>query len=372
MTIGVSAVSISEDTPADSNNAHAEIVLRMCARHPEHSFILFFDRPVPPQLSLPANVTPVVVPLKGQALWRRRWWWQWQLRRALQRHRPDIFLAWDGLLPLRSRIPAVLFINDLSFLQGVAGVPEKWRRYLQRQTAQYIDKAQKVVILSEALRPALLEYTPAAAGKLGVLPAGVHEGYRPLSWDEREAVKQQYTGGVEYFIVTGALHPRNNITPLLKAFSVLKRRLHSNMKLVLAGSPTPAGREIADSLRTYRFRQDVLWLQQPDQAALAQLTAAAYALVYTTRLAGAALPVYAALQCEVPVIALDGPAAREAGKDALLYTDPQRLEDLADKLCLLYKDEQLRARLLQQMAALPRTAGWNVCADQLMRICADR
>ncbi|GAA0533471.1 glycosyltransferase [Chitinophaga japonensis] len=366
MTIGVSAVSIPEDTPADSNNAYTEIVLRMCARHPEHSFILFFDRPVPPQLSLPVNATPVVLPLKGNARWRRRWWWQWQLHRALLRHRPAVFLAMDGMLPLRSRIPAVLFINDLSFLQGAAGMPGKWQRYLQRQTVQYVDKAQKVLLLTGALRQALLEYAPAAAGKLRVLPAAVHESYHPLSWEEREAVKQQYTNGVEYFIVTGALHPRNNITPLLKAFSALKRRLHSNMKLVLAGSPTPAGLEIADSLRTYRFRQDVVWLQEPDQAALAQLTAAAYAMIYTTRLAGTALPVYAALQCEVPVIALDGPAAREAGKDALLYADPRRQEDLADKLCLLYKDEQLRARLLQEMAALPRTGGWDACADELI------
>src|SRR5690606_10639429 len=207
------------------------------------------------------------------------------------------------------------------------GVPEKWQRYLRRQTVQYVHKAQKVALLSASLQQALVEYAPAAAGKLQVLPAGVHESYRPLSWEEREAVKQQYTGGVEYFIVTGALHPRNNITPLLKAFSALKRRLHSNMKLVLAGSATPAGREIADSLRSYRFRQDVVWLQQLDQAALARLTAAAYAMIYTTRLDGAALPVYAALQCQVPVIALDGSAAREAGKDALLYTDPRRLED---------------------------------------------
>src|SRR5690606_17811761 len=123
--------------------------------------------------------------------------------RALQRHRPDVFLALDGLLPLRSRIPAVLFINDLSFLQGVAGVPEKWQRYLRRQTVQYVHKAQKVALLSASLQQALVEYAPAAAGKLQVLPAGVHESYRPLSWEEREAVKQQYTGGVEYFIVTG-------------------------------------------------------------------------------------------------------------------------------------------------------------------------
>jgi glycosyltransferase involved in cell wall biosynthesis len=369
MTIGVSAIGVSLDTPADTANACTEITYRMCLQHPEHSFIFFFDRPVPPQLQLPANATAVVVPLKGASLWRRQWWLQWQLPRAIKQHRPDVFLAMDGLLPLRSQAPAVLLIKDLSFLKEVAGEPANWQRFLQRQTAKYIAKARKVAVLSAHLEQLLLQYAPAAASKVGILPAGIDEGYRPLSWEEREAVKKEYTNGVEYFIVTGSMHPRNNILPLLKAFSAFKRRLRSNMKLVLAGSATPAGQEIADSLRNYKFRQDVVWLRDLSQPALSQLTAAAYAMIYTSRLDGIALPVYAAMQCRVPVVAIDGPAAREAGKDALLYADPDSLEDLADKLGLIYKDEQLRTRLLRNMEAAVLPDSWDRCAETLYMMC---
>jgi glycosyltransferase involved in cell wall biosynthesis len=342
----------------------------MCYQHPEHSFIFFFDRPAPPRLALPANATAVEVPLKGASLWRRQWWLQWQLPRALKRYRPDVFLAMDGLLPLRGSVPSLLFVRDLSFLHEVSGEPLNWQRLLQRQTVKYLAKARRVGVFSTNLEQELLQYAPAAASKLTVLPAAIHESYRPLSWEEREEVKKEHTGGVEYFIVSAALHPRNNITPLLKAFSAFKRRLRSNMKLVLAGSATAAGQEIADSLRTYKFRQDVVWLPEVDQPTLAKLTAAAYAMIYPSRMDGVALPIYAAMRCQVPVIAIDGPAAREAGKDALLYTDPQNLEDLADKLGLLYKDEQLRTRLLNNMDALPLPGSWDHSAallfDQLI------
>ncbi|KAA2245295.1 glycosyltransferase family 4 protein [Chitinophaga agrisoli] len=364
MTIGVSAINISTDMPADTGNIGTEIIWRMCQQHPEHSFLLFFDRPVPAHLVLPANATAVVVPLKAPSLWRRKWWLQWQLPRALKQHRPDVFLAMDGLLPLRSRIPAFLFLKDLSFLQSVAGVPVKWQQFLQQQTSKYITRAQGIWVLSPRQEQELLQYAPAAAGKTSVLPAGIHESYHPLPWEEREAVKQQHTGGVEYFIVTAAMHPRNNIQPLLKAFSALKRRLRSNMKLVLVGNVTPAGQEIADSLRNYKFRDDIVWIQHADQATLAQLTAAAYAMIYTTRFDAVALPVYAALRCEVPVVAIDSEAAREAGKDAVLYTDPENLADLADKLCLMYKDEQLRARLLRNIATVELPGGWDTAAEQ--------
>ena len=370
MIIGVSAIGVSLDSPADTANACTELTLRMCLQHPEHSFIFFFDGPVPPQLALPANATAVEVPLKAASLWRRQWWLQWQLPRAMKRYNPDVFLAMDGRVSLRSTIPSLLFIRDLSFLHEVVGEPLNWQRFLQRQTQKYLAKAAKVLVPSASLETELLQYAPATAAKLNILPAAIHESYKPLSWDEREAVKKEYTDGVEYFIVTAALHPRNNITPLLKAFSAFKRRLRSNMKLVLAGSATAAGQEIAASLRTYKFRQDVIWLQEVDQPTLAKLTAAAYAMVYSTRTAGVALPIYAAIRCQVPVIAIDGPAAREAGKDAVLYTDPENLEDLADKLGLLYKDEQLRSRLLNNMEALPLPGSWDHSAallfDQLI------
>jgi hypothetical protein len=58
----------------------------------------------------------------------------------------------------------------------------------------------------------------------------------------------------------------------------------------------------------------------------------------------------------VPVIALDGQVAKEAGGDAVLYTDPENLEDLADKMCLLYKDEELRTRQLYRIGARPLPA----------------
>lgn len=365
MLIGVSAIGISLDSPAGTGNVCTEIALRMCRRHPEHSFIFFFDRPAPTRLVLPANATAVEIPLKGTSLWRRQWWLQWQLPRALKRYRPDVFLGMDGLLPLRSSIPSFLLIKDLSFLHEVAGEPVNWQRFLQRQTVKYVAKAGKVGVLSATLEQALLQYAPGAAPKVTVLPAGIHDSYQPLSWEQREEIKKEYSGGVEYFIVTAAMHPRNNITPLLKAFSAFKRRLRSNMKLVLAGCATDAGSGIADSLRTYKFREDVIWLRDVDQPALARLTAAAYAMVYPTRLDGVALPVYAAIRCQVPVIAIDGPAAREAGKDALLYSDPQDLEDLADKLNLLYKDEQLRTRLLRNMETITLPGSWDHSASAL-------
>jgi glycosyltransferase involved in cell wall biosynthesis len=234
----------------------------------------------------------------------------------------------------------------MGFVHGVAGMPLSRQRFLQKNVVKYIQQAKKVIVLSHTLKQDVLEYAPAARDKLTLLRPAVDKSYQPLAWEDREDVKQTFAGGVEYFIAVGSMHPKNNLMPLLKAFSALKRRLHSNMKLVLVGAETTAGNDIAGSLPSYKFRNDVVWIQDASQETLAQLIAGAYALIYSSRFAGIAMPVYAAMECEVPVIALESAIAREAGEDAVLYTDPDNLEDLADKMCLLYKDEDLRSRLL--------------------------
>lgn len=326
MRIGVNASPMSLDTAADTGNIVTTLLMGLCRVHPEHTFIFFFNSN-PPPLEFPSNVSVIVLPLKGHKAWQRYLWLEWKLPRAMKAQKVELFLGMDGTLPLRSKIPGNLFLSGM---------------LSEKNILKYIQKAQQVLVLSNAAK----EEVPHAQ----LVSPGMYSGYKPLEWDDREDVKREFAGGVEYFITVGSLHPRNNILPLLKAFSALKRRLHSNMKLVLAGGTTAAGAEIAASLASYKYRNDVVCLHESDPETLSRLVAGAYALIYTSRFDGMAMPVYAALQCQVPVIAIDGLPAREAGGDAVIYTDPDNLEDLADKMCLLYKDEQLRSRQLGRIA----------------------
>ena len=351
MRIGVHASSMSLDTAADTGNITTDLIMELCRSYPEHTFICFSDKQQP-SLQLPGNASLVVIPLKGNRSWQQYFWQEWKLPRALKAAGIDLFLGMEGILPMRSKIPATLFIRDMGFMHGVAGMRAATQRALKKNTLLYIQKAVQVAVLSDTIRKDVIEYAPAAADKLRIVSPGIYAGYKPLEWEEREDVKREFSNGAEYFIVVGSLHPKNNILPLLKAFSVLKRRLHSNMKLVLAGAGTAAGAEITASLANYKFRKDVIWLQDVDQPALARLIAGAYALIYTSRFEGMATPVYGALKSQVPIIAIDGAAAREAGGDAVLYTDPDNLEDLAEKMSLLYKDEVLRGRQLGRIAGI--------------------
>jgi glycosyltransferase involved in cell wall biosynthesis len=181
--------------------------------------------------------------------------------------------------------------------------------------------------------------------KIHVTPNATNTVFKPLEYEEREAIKQKYSAGCEYFIYTGSIHPRKNPIKLLKAFSRFKKRQQSNMKLIFAGR--------------------LAWNVEKEE--LARLVASAYALVYPSFFEGFGVPPLEALQCGVPAIVSNNSAMPEVGGDAYLYIDPQNPDDIAEKMMLIYKDETLRSRLIENGKQRLKLFNWDESAKKMWK-----
>lgn len=350
MRIAVNAIPLLQDTLADTGNVLSEMLYNLCRLHPDVEFLLINNRPLPPSRPLPANARLVELkPLAGGRLGRYIWR-EMQWPRALKKLKADKILCMDDVLPVPNGMPAHLLLSrNTALLDGISA-----SKYIRRYTS--------ISLFSAFMREQLNKRFGGLDAKVQQLEPGAADVFKAVNWEEREDIKREFAGGMEYFIVLGSIDPANNVIPLLKAFSMLKKRLRSNIKLVLAGQLTGPGEEIAESLQTYKFREDVIWLQQVEDETLARLVAAAYALVHTAGADGLAVPIYAALRCDVPVVALYAGAAPEAGGDAALNAVPEDITDLSEKMGALYKDELLRGRLLAHITRVP---GWEAAARAL-------
>jgi hypothetical protein len=135
------------------------------------------------------------------------------------------------------------------------------------------------------------------AGELEGIPSAADEGYRPLSGEEREEVRQRYTEGKEYFLADVRGMGKENIVGLLKAFSLFKKRQRSNMRFVLRG------RHIPIDLENYKYRSDVGVVDDPGAEEWRELVGAAYGLVAPSEIEGSS--VFNAWKAETPVIGGD-------------------------------------------------------------------
>ncbi|WP_262622501.1 glycosyltransferase [Agrobacterium pusense] len=98
---------------------------------------------------------------------------------------------------------------------------------------------------------------------------------------------------------------------------------------------------------TEKFR----FVLNPNQAELRLLYENAYALLLPSRMEGWGLPVSEALWCGTPALAADVPALREAGGDLARYFDPEKPEELADRLQVLLENPTEYGDLRRKIAA---------------------
>jgi len=189
--------------------------------------------------------------------------------------------------------------------------------------------------------------------------------FRPLDLKEKEEARTKYTGGKEYFIYAGAIHPRKNLDNLLKAFSIFKKKQGSGLKLVLAGRLAWKYTAFTERLQSYKYRDDVIMTGYLDETELVKIIGSAYAMVYPSLWEGFGVPVLEAMQCQVPVISSAHSSMEEIGGDALLTADPNDPADIAGKMISLYKDESLRDQLIEKGKTAASRFNWEQTAKLL-------
>ena len=339
-----------------------ELFSRMAKQQPLHRFILVYDRPVSNDFSWPSNVSHLVVgpPARHPLLWKL--WYDLRLPRRLKRSGADVFVSPDGFCSLKSTIPQVITLHDLDFLHHPAFNRKSHIYYYRRFIPKCIRKASRLVTVSNFSKNDIESNYPEARGKVTVIYNGVREGFQPLDFDQKVLTREKYTGGSEYFLYAGSIHPRKNLVNLLKAFSLFKKRQRSSMKLVIAGRQAWMARGFLESIRTYKYRSDLVLTGYLDEKELAKLMASAYAFVYPSLLEGFGMPVLEAMASAVPVITADNSAMQEVCGENALYADVTDPASLAAQLMHIYKDEDLRHRLGRTGVELARGFQWDRAA----------
>jgi glycosyltransferase involved in cell wall biosynthesis len=289
----------------------------------------------------------------------------------LWRSGSEVLLSPDGFCSLTTPVPQVLVIHDLAFLHYPHFLPRMQQWYYRHYTPVFIRKARRIITVSECSRVDILKHYPDAKGRVEVVANAADAAFRPLEWAEKEAVKERFTGGREYFVCVGSVHPRKNLVNLLKGFSAFKKRQQSNMKLVIAGRMAWQTDSFMEALRTFKFRDDVVLTGYLPRTDLAGLMGAAYALVYPSLWEGFGLPVLEAMQCGVPVLASGNSAIPEVAGTSALYFDPTDPAAIGERMMLIFKEEGRRRDMTG--AGLERAAGfqWDRSAAHVREILAD-
>lgn len=365
MTIAVNTRFLLSDYLEGYGYFLFETLKRITKQHPEHQFIFIFDRPFDSRFVFEKNITPVVAApaARHPLLWR--YWYQIKIPSLLKKYKADVFVSADGFCSLQTKVPQCLVVHDLAFLHYPDFYKKSHLSFYKKYTPRFLKAANQIATVSFFTKNDLIKQYAIADSKIDVVYSAAKEIFKPANAEEKQVIKNKFTEGKEYFLYTGSIHPRKNLMNLLKAFSLFKKRLHSGMKLVIAGRLAWHYESFTESLKSYKYRNDVVMTGYLSEEELAQLTAAAYAMVYPSLFEGFGVPPLEAMHGEVPVITSSGTSMQELYGEAVLYADPKNPSAIAEQMMLLYKDESLRKKMIEKGKVKAADFNWDTTADLL-------
>jgi glycosyltransferase involved in cell wall biosynthesis len=167
------------------------------------------------------------------------------------------------------------------------------------------------------------------------------------SEEEKIAVKEKYSDGNEYFIYHGIISMEQNLVNLLKAFSFFKKRQRSKMRLFFTGRPGLKYDEFIHLLASYKFKNEVMVKADESHSENERLLSCAYASLYVPFYESEGKVILEAMTWQIPLVVSNTGFLKEYCGEAALYTDPGNFNDIADKMMLIFKDEQKRHDLIE-------------------------
>ena len=251
-------------------------------------------------------------------------------------------------VPSLFRTPAIGFIYDMCFADHPEFVSKKNRQDLTRFVPDTLRRCSHIVTISNFTAERLRNNYPTYSNDMIILPippAPAADITATLS----DRLIDLGVRSKKYVLYIGTLEPRKNIVGLVRAYKCLSEKIRAEYSLVLAGGK---GWNDEDTQATIQEAEDaglqVIRTGYVSQFEKIALYRHAACFVLPSHYEGFGMPIFEAMQQNIPVAVTDIPVFHEVAGDAAIYfkqTDPT---DITKILTKLLADDPLRQTLIQK------------------------
>jgi glycosyltransferase involved in cell wall biosynthesis len=274
-----------------------------------------------------------------------------------------------SLKPLASRRPFAFTLHDLQekHLPENFGVATRvWRHLTNRLLTR---RASRVVCESDFVRRDIVRFFGIAEDRIAVIPAPPVTVLRDSRLDEEmlAAVRDKFDLPRCFLFYPAQFWPHKNHRRLVEAFDIVAKA-HPECGLVLTGKKRDEYDRVFELVRKLGLTSRVRHIGYVETAELAALYRLATAAVIPTLFESISIPVYEAFSLGTAVCVSDVVALPEQVGDAALLFDPRSAEDMADKVCTLLSDPDLRRQLIERGRRRIAAVNHDDYAAQLTRL----
>lgn len=348
-----------------------EIVSRLVKNHPEHEFILLFDRPFDAKFNFGNNATNVVVypPARHPILFNI--WFNYRIPSLLKKYKADVFFSPDGYASLRTKIPQVITMHDINFEHHPEDLPKKHLNYFKKNFPKFAQKANHVLTVSEFSKKDIASTYQIDENKITAIWNGASDDFKPIEASEKEKVRQKYVDGNEFLLFVGSIHPRKNLKRMLEAYEIyLSENPDSKEHFLIVGEEMWSSKSLKISL-SEETKKRIHFTGHIPLKELTKITASAKLMCYVPYFEGFGIPLLEAMKCGTPVLSGNKTSLPEVGGDAPEYCDPFSVQDIAEKLTKTVKNEQKLTEMSQKSLKRSENFSWDKSAESVWQVLCD-
>ena len=324
----------------------------------ETTYFLFCDRTDAMTLrDLAANFVPVIDESPGYGFMEHV-----SIPLKLKRLGVELLHSPHYVVPFFCPTKSVVTIHDCIHLLFPQYLPNSGAlHYARFMMGRAIRRSSVVLTVSEASRADILRFYPEAqAERVQVVPNAIDPYLlEEPSEEEIERVRERYQIRGRFVLYAGNIKPHKNLDRLIAAYSLLKKRGHDDVKLLIIGDEVNRYGSFRRAVESAGIRQDVRFFGFVPDSTLAVLYRLASVFAFPSLYEGFGLPPLEAMACGAPVVTSRLSSLPEVVGDAAVLVDPYDVEDIALGMARVLEDDVLRADLVARGRVRARSFSWE-------------
>lgn len=277
-------------------------------------------------------------------------WKEFQLPDLVKKHQPDVLICLDFVSPA-ANLPCqrLTVFHDAFFWQMPKNYPIWWRKYFLSLIRKGVKENTGIVTTTHYSKDSLAKHLS--------LPNKINVVYQvPKTLNRKVSkgfLKQSKLEKGKYFLHIGTFDKRKNLLLLVKAYAEFLRKTNSEFKLILAGGAGQSAQmnsfpEVKKLVVELGLEDRIILPGYVSDLEINTLYQGAFAYVFPSSNEGFGIPIIEAMRAGVPVIHSDQPALVEVSAGAGIVCKTGNLDELAEKMILLSRENTLRELLIQK------------------------
>ena len=297
---------------------------------------------------------------------RRAVWEQREMPRMLTSGGYDVVHGAHMAVPLRSPVPAVATVHDLTFYRLARRYGLR-RRYYYRALARLATRAQLIIVPSAAIAGDVVRYLGYPPERIRVVPEAARSGLAPASETAVAELRRRFGLEAPYLLCIGTSEPGKRAVDAVRAAALLRER-GVGVQLVLAGNAGGLRPALEREAARLGVADRVAFLGYVADEDLPALLTGATALVYPSLYEGFGLPPLEAMACRTPVIATETPAMDDVLAGAALFVPRRDAEAIAAHAANLLEDSAFRDEWAERGHAHATRYSWDRAAGETLEV----